>query len=262
MKKNNIVNELLPKDPAWLADELIMLCRTGSHAYGTNTEDSDLDYKGIVIPPASYFLGLDSFEGYDKSGGKSFKNTSEDVDVTLTHINKFVRGAMAGVPQNLEMLFAVTEDYIYLDFKGKELIRIRDKFMSKQIMKKFGGYAKSQAMKMQNLKSNGAARIDLVEKYGFDTKFYMHTIRSLQMAIDILDDKTEFKTRRDNAHYLVDLRNGLHSLDQALDNIEHHELLLKEAYENTSLPEEPDYDFINNWLVALNAMNIKMKGLI
>ena len=42
---------------------LILLVTHGSHAYGLNTPTSDLDIKGIAIPPREYFLGFaNSFE--------------------------------------------------------------------------------------------------------------------------------------------------------------------------------------------------------
>ena len=36
--------------------EIIMLCRFGSHLYGTDTPTSDTDYKGIFIPTKHMIL--------------------------------------------------------------------------------------------------------------------------------------------------------------------------------------------------------------
>lgn len=247
-----MLNEMLPKEPSWLKSNLILLGKVGSHAYGTATPESDLDYKGVIIPPKDYFYGLNSFNGYDKSGGKNFKNTSEDTDVTLIHINKFVHDCMAGVPNNLELLFLDKEDYIYLSPFGEELINVRSKFLSKQIMKKFGGYAKSQAQKMRQLNSNGKARSELVEKFGYDTKFYMHTVRLLNMAIEILGDH-HLTVKRPEADFLIALRNGYHTLDNALSYIEVLENTLNEVYINTTLQDAPNFDEINEWLVEFNS---------
>ncbi|HWL26789.1 MAG TPA: nucleotidyltransferase domain-containing protein, partial [Ureibacillus sp.] len=41
----------------WLEERTIILSPTGSYAYGTNTETSDKDFKGICIPPIDYYLG-------------------------------------------------------------------------------------------------------------------------------------------------------------------------------------------------------------
>ncbi len=75
------LDSLIPQEPKWLKGHTILLGRVGSHAYGTATETSDLDFKGVCVPPADYFLGLNSFSGYDKSGGKNFKNQAGDIDV-------------------------------------------------------------------------------------------------------------------------------------------------------------------------------------
>lgn len=243
--------DLVPKEPSWLSEQTILLGKTGSHAYGTATEDSDLDFKGVIIPPPSYFLGLDSFTHYDKKGGSNFKNKAGDVDVTLMHINKFVLDCLAGTPNSLELLFLNEEDYVHLDQRGLELISIREQFLSKQVMKKFGGFAKSQTAKMKDLKSNGAARADLVEKYGYDTKFYTHTIRLYIMAIEILTKHT-LTVRMSNADYLLKLRNGFHTLEQALANIDMHERMLQAAYEQSTLRDTPDIEFVAKWLVDFN----------
>ncbi|MFJ7982328.1 DNA polymerase beta superfamily protein [Lysinibacillus xylanilyticus] len=242
------IKNLIPNEPSWLGTRTILLGRGGSHAYGTATKNSDFDFKGVCVPPLEYFLGLQSFDGYDKKGGKNFKNQAGDIDVTIIHINKFVRDAMAGVPNNLELLFLDESDYIHVSVHGRELINMRKQFLSKQIMKKFSGYAKSQAQKMKELKST---RNELLSKFGYDTKFYMHTVRLLEMAIEILNHGTLTVKRSNHAH-LLSLREGIHTLDEALDNIEILEQHLKVAYDNSILPERPDFELISRWLVDFN----------
>jgi len=247
------LKDLVFNEPEWLKSNTILLGRNGSHAYGTATELSDFDYKGVCVPPTDYFLGLKSFEGYDKTGGKNYKNKSGDIDVTIIHINKFVRDAIVGVPNNLELLFLDSSDYIYIDKTfGLELINMRQHFLSKQIMKKFGGYAKSQAQKMQK------HRTELVEVYGYDTKFFMHTVRLLQMAIEILTTG-EMKVKRPNAEFLIGLRKGSHSLEEALVYIEELEQQLQIAYDNSILPNSPDESFINEWLTDFNTRYMNTK---
>jgi len=127
----------------WLEDRTILLAVTGSHAYGTATEHSDKDYKGVCIPPIDYYLGLKMFNEYNKSGGKNWRNTKDDVDVTILHVNKFVHDAMLGVPNNIEILFVRSEDLLKVTPLGQKLIDNRHLFLSKQIRRKFGGYAYS-----------------------------------------------------------------------------------------------------------------------
>lgn len=242
----------------WLEDSIILLSPTGSVAYGTNTENSDEDYKGICVPPKEYFLGLESFNEYNNVGGKNFVNTKDDVDITIMHINKFVRSAMSGTPNDIELLFMEPEDYLVSSPRGTELVANRHLFLSKQIKNKFGGYANSQIKKLQVKKDNKTGRQELVKEFGYDTKFFLHGIRLLTSAIEILETG-DFNTRRPNRDLLMDCRNGKYSLNEALEMIEHYDELLKKAYIKSELPNTPNYDKINNMLIEINESSLYLK---
>lgn len=236
----------------WLEERTILLSPSGSFAYGTNTETSDKDYKGVCVPPVDYYLGLNAFNEYNTAGGKNFKNTKDDVDINIIHINKFVKDAMMGVPNNLEILFVKPEDYLKVTELGEVLVENRHLFLSKAIYKKFRGYANSQKHKMIIKKSNGTGRQDLIEEHGFDTKFFMHTIRLQTSAIEILETGN-YSTFRPNRELLLDCRSGKYSLEEALEMVEAYDKKLEEAFDNcTVLPATPDYDKINNLLIDIN----------
>lgn len=231
-----------PKYP-WLEERTILLALTGSYAYGTNTLESDRDYKGICIPPLDYYFGLNAFHQYDTSGGKNFKNTKDDTDITIFHITKFVKNAMKGVPNNIELLFLRRQDYIKLTELGKMLIEHRHLFLSKQIYQKFAGYAYSQRKQLinsHNPKNN---------KY--DTKLFMHTVRLLTSAIEILETG-DFHTYRSNRQELLDCRNGKYTFTEALQLIETYHLQLTRAYEKSKLQETPNQERINELLIDMN----------
>ncbi|MFP7477538.1 DNA polymerase beta superfamily protein [Terribacillus saccharophilus] len=250
-----MVKKLQSSGHDWLEERTIILAPTGSHAYGTNTEDSDKDYKGICIPPVSYFLGLESFNEYNSSGGKNFKNTKDDVDINIIHITKFVKDAMVGVPNNIEILFLNKDQYIKLTDLGQQLIDNRHLFLSKAIQKKFGGYAKSQIQKLKLRNDSRAGRQDLIDLYGYDTKFFMHSVRLLTSAIEILETG-DFSTYRPNRGFLLDCRNGKYNFGEAVELIESLDDDLKKAANNSALPEMPDYNAINQLLIRINSAAI------
>ncbi len=235
----------------WLEERTILLSLTGSHAYGTNTDTSDKDYKGVCIPPINYYLGLKAFKGYDTSGGKNFKNTKDDIDITIFHINKFVQSAMQGVPNNIELLFARPQDYVKVTRLGQKLIDRRHLFLSKRIEKKFGGYASSQIQKLKSRQRSGAGQEELIEKFGYDTKFFMHSIRLLTSAIEILRTG-DFSTFRPNRDLLLKCRTGAFSFEEALEMIETYDHDLKLAAEETQLPDAPDEKKVDRLLVEIN----------
>lgn len=239
----------------WLEERTIILAPTGSYAYGTNTEDSDRDYKGICIPPVNYFLGLELFNEYNNSGGKNFKNTKDDVDINIIHITKFVKDAMVGVPNNIEILFLNKDQYIKITDLGQQLIDNRHLFLSKAIQKKFGGYANSQIQKLKERNTSRAGRQDLIDLYGYDTKFFMHSVRLLTSAIEILETG-DFSTYRPNRSFLLDCRNGTYTFDEAVELIESLDNDLKQAAANSILPEKPDYYAINQLLIRINSAAI------
>ena len=242
------MNKLIfPTEPKWLKERTLLLGLTGSHAYGTNTPESDMDYRGVCIPPLSYYLGLDTFNEYNNTGGKSYKNSNTDVDLSIAHLSKFVRDATSGVPNNLELLFLRREDYVLITPIGEELINHRHLFLSKQVLRKFGGYAYSQMRRLEQGKGSAA----LIEQYGYDTKDYMHAVRLLTSAIEILETG-DFSTYRPNREFLLACRSGQHSLKEALNTLNDYNTQLKEAGNHSMLPERPDYNKVNRLLMELN----------
>ncbi len=232
----------------WLENRTILIAPTGSFAYGTNTEESDRDYKGVCIPPIEYYLGLQSFNECNTTGGKNFKNTKDDVDVSIIHINKFVKDAMRGVLNNIEILFVREKDFLKVTSSGQRLIENRELFLSKQIVKPFGGYATSQAKK---LKTKKVGRQDLIDKYGYDTKMASHTIRLLTSAIEILSTGN-FSTYRTDRERLINIKNGNFTFDEVLEMIEHFDADLGAVAEKSYLPDKPDHEEINNLLIDIN----------
>lgn len=242
----------LPDNMKWLEDRTILLTKAGSHIYGTNIETSDTDYKGVAIPPKEYLLGLKSINEYNKSGGRNLKerNTPEDIDLVVVALNKFVIDCLNGVPNNLDILFCRDEDILYTDEFGKELREIRHEFLSKECKNKFGGYAFAQKKRLINGR-NGQGRPDLVEKFGYDTKMAMHSIRLLQCAIEILTTG-DYHSYRPNHEELIDIRRGKYSFEEILEIIEDLDKQVQELFETSTLRAKPNYDKINNWLIGIN----------
>lgn len=256
------ISHELPDNLLWLEDRTILLTKAGSYIYGTNIETSDTDYKGVCIPPKEYYLGLKSINEYNKSGGKNFgeRNTKDDIDIVVCHINKFVRDAMNGIPNNLDILFCRDEDVIYMDDFGKELRDFRHEFLSKEVFKKFSGYALSQKHKIETKKNHGTGRRELVEEFGYDCKFAYHTVRLILGATEILETH-DYHSYRPEREWLVEIRKGKYTLEELFDIIEDLDAKLKSAYETSTLREKPDYHKINKWLIGLNerALNYDFK---
>ena len=94
-------------------------------------------------------------------------------------------------------------------------------------------------------------------------KHMMHLVRLYLMCIDILE-KEEINTYRENdIPFLMDIRNGKfldnesRPLPEFYEMVTEYEKRLEYAVENTSLPDKPDYDKINEFLMYINERVVK-----
>lgn len=130
----------------WLKDNTIYLTKHGSHCYGTATPTSDLDVRGVCIPPVkTYNFGiLNNFEQVI---------FSEPIDLTVFGITKFVQLCLNANPNTLEILFTEEEDHLFINDDGRKLLDIRDSFLSKKLRYSLAGYAHSQLKRIKTHKN-------------------------------------------------------------------------------------------------------------
>jgi predicted nucleotidyltransferase len=89
-------------------------------------------------------------------------------------------------------------------------------------------------------------------------KHMMHLVRLYLMCIDILEKEEIITYRENDIPFLMDIRNGkfLDSNSQPLaefyEMVNDYEKRLEYAVENTSLPDKPDYNKINDFLMSIN----------
>ncbi|MBO4998280.1 MAG: nucleotidyltransferase domain-containing protein [Lachnospira sp.] len=123
-----------------LGARIILLGLGGSYAYGTNNEQSDIDFRGITLPLQSDLLGLTTFEQYE----------DRHTDTVIYSFNKMVKLLLDCNPNTCEILGLDEEQYLIKTALGQELIDHSDLFLSKRAAKSFGGYASAQLRRLQN----------------------------------------------------------------------------------------------------------------
>lgn len=115
---------------------LIFSCVSGSRLYGTETNDSDLDIRGVVLPPLEVLIDpihnfkvADSFDGEDKQ---------------LYDLGNFIKLCCDNNPNILELLYCTKQSIITSSDIWDKIVENRDLFLSKNIKHRFLGYSISQ----------------------------------------------------------------------------------------------------------------------
>ena len=119
---------------------MIYLVVSGSNAYGTSNNNSDLDLRGVAVEPSRYIYGLDSFEQFEDRAS----------DTVIYGLKKFV-GLLAKANPNVLELLGVNEDCIVFESEsGQHLRENAGLFLSKRVIGSFGNYAIAQLRRLQN----------------------------------------------------------------------------------------------------------------
>lgn len=125
----------------------ILKCKFGSHLYGTNTEDSDEDYKGIALPYSDDILLGKIFKTQKQSTGNDHsKNTKEDSDYDIYSLHYFIQLACKGETAAIDMLHVPNNMILETSEEWKFIQSNKEKFYTKN-MTTFVGYARRQAAK-------------------------------------------------------------------------------------------------------------------
>lgn len=131
----------------------------GSQAYGLATEDSDEDIMRVSIAPSVEFFGL------NPPTGKSATVVSNNPDVVVHEVGKFVSLYLKANPSIVEMLWL--DEYAQpLGPWAEELIRHRQKWLSAPAVRNsYLGYARSQFHRLTERGDFGSNTRKRVEKH-------------------------------------------------------------------------------------------------
>jgi hypothetical protein len=144
----------------------------GSHLYGTNTETSDRDYKGVFLPAGRDILLNRIPSVIDKGTGvQNEKNTKDDIDDQSFNIQKFIAMVSSGDTVGTEILFAPEASILHRDPLWDMVMLHKDYMINKQC-KGFVGYCQRQAAKYGIKGSRMAACKGIVEL--LDSKLATH----------------------------------------------------------------------------------------
>ncbi len=142
---------------------IIFLCKFGSHLYGTNTEESDQDYKGVFLPTIGECILGNAPKSFSfKSNKEEGKNSKEDTDIELYSLQYYLKLLQKGDTGALDMLHVPLDTSLAIEYNWmwKELRDNRKDFYTTNLSA-FIGYCRTQAAKygIKGSRLNDAKRV-------------------------------------------------------------------------------------------------------
>ena len=214
-----------------LYDHVIYRCVVGSRAYGLDEPGSDVDRRGIYVPPARMHWSL-----YGVPEQLEDQATQE----TYWEIQKFLAMALKANPNVLECLYSPLVETATPP--AQELLAMRSIFLSRLIYQTYNGYVMSQFKKLEmDLRTRGAIR----------WKHAMHLIRLLLSGVIVLREGFVPVRVEEHRAALLAIRRG----EMPWEEVNAWRLRLHRDFDaalaTTSLPERPDYDQANAYLIRV-----------
>ena len=212
-----------------LFDDVIFRCVIGSTAYGLDQSDSDVDRRGIYLPSADAHWSL---------YGVPEQLENDATQECYWELQKFVVLALKANPNVLECLYSPIVELCKPP--ADELVSMRGVFLSRIIYQTYNGYIQSQFKKIEvQLRNHGTIK----------WKHAMHLIRLLLAGITAV--REGFIPVRVDEHRdrLLFIRRGempWNEIDAWRGDL-HRDF--ERAYETTALPERPDYERVNAFLI-------------
>jgi hypothetical protein len=207
---------------------VVYRCVVGSTAYGLTREGSDVDRRGFYLPPADLEWSLAGVP----------EQLETDREEVYWEIEKFIRLALKANPNVLECFYSPLVETC--SPFAQELIDLRHIFLSQYVHRTCNAYVLSQFKKLeQDLRNHAEIR----------WKHVMHLIRLLLSGVVVLQHGfvplrvDEYRDR------LLAICRG----EVPWNDVERWRLALHkeldQALQSTSLPEHPDYDRANRFLI-------------
>ena len=233
---------------------ILLRATVGSTVHGTSVAGTDdRDEMAVCIEPPAKVVGLHHFETMVyRTQPEGVRSGPGDLDLVVHTLRKFSRLAAKGNPSILLPLYVPSSAFVGKPhFYGHELRRVRSIFLSKQVGKSFLGYLIAQKERLMGDRGQmRVTRTELIEKYGFDTKYAGHIIRLAHQGIELMTTgHLTLPMKREQAEEVLSVRTGGFTFQQTLTRAGDLERELRDSLDTDLLPEHPDEKAIDAFVV-------------
>ncbi|MFC8872277.1 DNA polymerase beta superfamily protein [Streptomyces sp. NPDC057148] len=212
-------------------DHTIYACVMGSRAFGLATEDSDTDRRGVFLAPTPLFWRFEKPPTHVE--GPAREQFSWELE-------RFCELALRANPNILECLHSPLVESV--DDTGRELLSLREAFLSRRVHETFTRYAQGQRRKLDSdVRTHGAPR----------WKHAMHLLRLLTSARDLLRTGVLTIDVGDRREPLLAVKRGEVPWPEVESRMNRLVAEGDEAAARSPLPAEPDRRRVEDFLVRV-----------
>jgi uncharacterized protein len=220
-----------------LYQRVIYRCVIGSQAYGLSNEQSDVDRRGVYLPPAELHWSL---------YGVPEQLENDETQEAYWEIEKFITLALRANPNVLECLYTPMVEHATP--LAVELLAMRSAFLSRLVYQTYNGYVMSQFKKMEaDLRNHGALK----------WKHVMHLIRLLLSGIRILREGLVPIRVEEHRDALLAIRRGETPWEEVEEWRRWLHVGFNAAAETTTLPDRPNYELANAFLLKARRLALE-----
>jgi len=173
------------------------------------------------------------------------RNLPGDVDVMCYSLRRWAELAAKGNPTILHSLFTPAGRD---ETEWTAILERREIFLARAHARKYMGYADAQLRRMCGLRGQGkpGQRPEVIEKFGYDTKAAMHTLRLLYEGIELMKaHRVTLPRATKERELLLAVRRGEWSQERVIRHANRLMKILQGSAEASSLPECVDLKIVS-----------------
>jgi len=244
-------------DRAIALDNEILRTVVGSGVHGMAIEGhDDNDEMGVYIERPEQVMGLmPTAEHYvSRTQPNGVRSGPGDTDLTIYSLRKFMRLATAGNPSILTLLYAPKDEVLIETNLGHELRRLSPQIISAKAGWRFLGYLDGQRQRMTGggHQSRVPNRPELIEAFGYDTKYASHALRLGLQGLELMTDgRLTLPLTGPMLQACMEVKRGEVGFSEALRRVDYvrdqlHSVMKRDAH---VLKDGPNMPVINDWMV-------------